>query len=181
MDTTNQIRRDEDVRENVLFGTVGAFLFALVGGVIWFVLYQIGFLAAISGIIAVVCAIRGYTFFAKKESVKGVIISVIMAVLVIVIAWYACLSMDVYSAYQEWFANGEVDFTLTFFESVSAAPLFLAEPEIARAYLADLAIGLLLCIVGCIQPIMQAVKKAKAPAVQAVPATEDSENTTETL
>ena len=31
------------VKENVLAGAVGAFLFALVGGVLWFVLYLVGF------------------------------------------------------------------------------------------------------------------------------------------
>ncbi len=169
MDQNKSLHSIADARENVLAGTVGAFLFALVGGIIWFVLYQIGFLAAISGIIAVVCAIRGYSFFGKKESIKGVIISVVMAILVIVIAWYACLAMDIYKVYQEWYLQGEVDFTLSFFESVSAAPLFLSEPEIAGAYIRDLVIGLLLCIVGCIQPIMQALKKAKAPAAQSSP------------
>lgn len=175
----HSLQSNEAVQENVLAGAVGAFLFALVGGVIWFVLYQIGFVAAISGIIAVICAIRGYSFFAKKESLKGVVISVIMAVLVIVIAWYACLSMDIYNAYQEWFEVGEVDFTLTFFESVAAAPMFLAEPDIALAYLADLGIGLLLCIIGCIQPIRQAVKKSKAPAIPASPAEEEQTAATE--
>ncbi|MBO5914066.1 MAG: hypothetical protein J6Q72_01845, partial [Clostridia bacterium] len=104
--------------ENVLAGIVGALLFSLAGGIVWFLLYQIGFLAAISGIIGVVCAIKGYAIFGKRESVKGVIISTVLAFLVIVAAWYLCLSYDVYKAYQDWFANGEVDFTLTFAESV---------------------------------------------------------------
>lgn len=147
--------------ENVLAGIVGAFLFALVGGVLWYVLYQVGFLAAISGIVAVVCAIKGYSVFAKCESIKGVVISIIMAVLVIVIAWYLCLSTDVYNAYQQWYADGEIDYTITFFEAVRGAYLFLGETEILLGYLADLGIGVLLCIVGCIQPIANAIRKAK--------------------
>ena len=160
---------NEPVQENVLAGTVGAFLFALVGGVVWFLLYQLGVLAAISGIVAVICAIRGYSFFSKKESLKGIVISVIMSIIVILIAWYACLSMDIYTVYQEWYAEGEVDFTLTFFESAKAAPLFLAEPEIARAYFRDLIIGLAFCGIGCIQPVTQAIKKLRAPAAPAEP------------
>lgn len=148
--------------ENVLAGIVGAFLFSLVGGIIWFVLYQIGFIAAISGIIGVVCAIKGYTVFGKRESLKGVIISTVVAFLVIVLAWYLCLSYDVYQAYQDWYANGEVDFTLTFFESIANAHLFLAETEIAIAYLKDLGIGLLLCIVGAFAHVKSAIGKAKS-------------------
>ena len=65
-----EVKTSSDLKsENVLAGTVGAFLFALVGGVLWYVLYQIGFLAAISGIVGVICAIKGYSFFAKRESI----------------------------------------------------------------------------------------------------------------
>lgn len=151
----------ELAKENVLAGIVGAFLFSLAGGIIWFVLYQIGFLAAISGIVGVVCAIKGYAIFGKRESVKGVILSTIIAFLVIVIAWYACLSYDVYLAYQDWFANGEVDFTLTIFESVANAYIFLTEPEIAIAYFKDLGIGLLFCVAGAFGYVKAAIGKAK--------------------
>lgn len=148
--------------ENVLAGIVGALLFSLAGGIVWFLLYQIGFLAAISGIIGVVCAIKGYAIFGKRESVKGVIISTVLAFLVIVAAWYLCLSYDVYNAYQDWFANGEVDFTLTFAESVRAGYLFLVEDtEIAIAYLKDLGIGLIFCVVGAFGYVKAAIGKAK--------------------
>lgn len=151
----------ENKNENVLAGIVGAFLFSLAGGIIWFVLYQIGFLAAISGVVGVICAIKGYAIFGKRESVKGVIISTVIAFIVIVLAWYFCLSYDVYVAYQEWYANGEVDFTLTFFESVANAHTFLAETEIAVAYFKDLGIGLIFCVVGAFGYVKAAVGKAK--------------------
>ena len=147
--------------ENILAGIVGAFLFSLAGGIIWFVLYQIGFLAAISGIIGVVCAIKGYAIFGKRESTRGVIISTVIAFLVIVLAWYFCLSYDIYLAYQDWYASGEVDFTLTFFESVANAHLFLADSEIAIAYLKDLGIGLLFCVGGAFGYVKAAIGKAK--------------------
>ena len=158
---TPPVQPIEPKEENVLGGIVGAFLFSLVGGIIWFVLYQIGILAAISGIIGVVCAIKGYAIFGKRESVKGVIISTVIAFLVIVLSWYLCLSYDVYQAYQDWYATGEIDFTLTFFESVSGAHLFLADSEIAIAYFKDLGIGLLFCIIGAFGYVKSAIGRAK--------------------
>ena len=92
----------QNPQENVIAGAVGAFLFSLAGGVVWFLLWQIGILAGISGVIGVVCAIKGYKVFGKAESKKGVIISVVIAAIVIVIAWYACLSLDVMHAYEQW-------------------------------------------------------------------------------
>ena len=88
MDNQDRVNEQQDREENVLFGIVGAFLFALAGGILYYVLYQIGYLAGISGLIGVICAIKGYSFFAKKESVRGIIIAIIMAVIVLVIAWY---------------------------------------------------------------------------------------------
>ncbi len=148
--------------ENFIAGLVGAFLFSLVGGIVWYGLYQIGFIAAISGIIGVVCAIKGYAVFGKKESLKGVIFSVIIAAVVLVIAQYFCLATDVYNAYKEWFAAGEIDFTVSFGEAVAGAHIFLADPAVAAGYIKDLAIGLLLCVFGAFGSVRLALAKAKA-------------------
>ncbi len=156
-------------RENVFTGIIGAFLFSLVGGVLWYVLYQIGYLAGISAIVGVVCAIKGYSFFAKVESKKGVIISAIIALAVIVIAWYFCLSNDLYVACQEWYAVGEIDYCPTFFECVRSAYQFLEEPEVADAYFKDLGIGMVLGILGCAGSVITAFKKAGAPKTEVEP------------
>ena len=89
---------NSDVRENVVAGIVGALLFALAGGVIWFVFYLLGFIVGISGLVGAICAIKGYSIFAKKESIKGIVISVVISLLIIVLAWYLCLAYDVCEA-----------------------------------------------------------------------------------
>ena len=147
--------------ENVIAGIVGAFLFALAGGAVYFLLNQIGFLAGISGLVAVVCAAKGYQIFAKRESKKGVVISVIAALLVIVLSWYCCLALDLYKAYQEWYAAGEVDFTVTYFEALRGAYRFLKEPEIARPYFSDLIMGLGLCFAGSVGYIINSFRRVK--------------------
>ena len=158
-----------ETKENVLAGAVGAFLFSLVGGILWFVLYQIGYVAALSGLVGVICAVKGYTFFAKtkNESKTCLILSVIIAVLVLAISWYLCIGYDIYLAYQEWFAAGEVDFTLNFFESIRVIPLFLAEKEILVGYLANLGLGLLFAGLGVISYLSSREKKMKKQAAEA--------------
>lgn len=155
-----------ETKENVLAGAVGAFLFSLVGGILWFVLWQLGFLASLSGLVGVICAVKGYTFFAKtkKESKICLVLSVIIAMAVLAIAWYACVAYDIYLAYQEWYAAGEVDFTLTYFESVSAVPYFFEDSEILTAYLGDLGMGLIFAIVGVVSYLASREKKMKAQA-----------------
>ena len=162
------IENTNQLRENVLAGVIGALLFSLVGGALWFVLYQVGFLAGISGLVGVVCAIKGYTIFSKGESLKGVVIAIVCAVVMMILAWYLCLSMDVYYAYQEWYEAGEVDYTLTFFESVRGAYLFLTDSEILIPYLKDLGFGLVLCVVGAYRFVADAVRKVKQEKEQPV-------------
>ena len=148
-------------KENLLFGIVGAFLFSLVGGGLYYILYQIGFYASISGVIGIVCAIKGYSFFSGGESKRGIVVSVVTTVLVIMLAWYLCVAGDVYNAYQGWFADGEIDYTLTYFECVRVAYLFIMEiPE----YLLDLALSLLFAGLGCWGYVSNLLKRRRAQA-----------------
>ena len=157
-------------KENILAGAVGAFLFSLVGGILWFVLYQIGYVASVSGLIGVVCAVKGYTFFAKTkdESKKCLIISVISAVIVLVISWYFCVAYDIYLAYQDWFAAGEVDFTVTFFEAIRLIPYFFEDTELLVAYLKDLGLGVLFAGIGVLFYLKQREKKMKKLAAEKI-------------
>jgi hypothetical protein len=170
-----------NVKENVLAGIVGAFLFALAGGALWFVLYLVGFIAAISGLIGVICAIKGYSVFAKKESVKGIVIALVMTLLVIVIAWYFCLSYDAYIAHQQWFEEGEIDYTITFIEAVLGSHIYLTDPDIGPSYWGDLGLGLLFCVIGGGSYVVNKIRNAKAAAaynaaVAAQPATTEQDD-----
>jgi len=75
------------------------------------------------------------------------------------------------------FAAGEIDFTLTFFESVQVAHNFLSDPEVASAYFGNLAIGLVFCVVGggsyVVNKLKNARLKANASAPEVVPADVD--------
>ncbi len=81
-------------KENVLLGALGAFLFSLIGAVTLFILNAVGLIESLSGFVAVFCAINGYAVFAKKESKKGIIISVAIATVVIIISWYLCFCLS---------------------------------------------------------------------------------------
>ena len=153
--------------ENVFAGAVGAFLFALVGGVVWALLWQIGFLAGISGLIGVVCAIKGYKVFGKAETKRGIIISIIMAAIVIIIAWYACFAQDLYEVYGEWYEAGEVDYRPTYFECVGSAFYWFEDGEILRSYLFELIMGLVFCAIGSIGYIRGALRKVDNNAYNA--------------
>ncbi len=166
MNQSNQPKINTQNEENVLFGIVGAFLFSLAGGVLYVILNMIGYIAAISGLVGVVCAIKGYAFFAKKESTRGVIISVIIAAVVLVIAWYVGFCLDLAEAYEIWHAEGEVDYVPNVFECMSFGYIYLPDNP---AYFADLAISLVLAAVGCGSYVYKMLKKPKEVPVEAAP------------
>ena len=148
--------------ENVIAGIAGAFLFSLIGGVIWVVLDYLGFYAGLSGLIGAVCAMQGYRIFGGKLSKKGVIISAVIALLVLVLAWYGCMAKDLYEACKEWYANGDIDRLPSYGECFRMAFQFLSDPEVAEAYFISLGIGLAFAFIGSIGSIVNAFKKAGA-------------------
>ncbi len=64
---------------NILAGVVGAFLFSIIGGILYFIVYQAGFVAGICGLVMFVLANFGYKLFAQtknKASIPGLIASI---------------------------------------------------------------------------------------------------------
>lgn len=162
--------------ENIIAGVAGAFLFSLSGAAIYFGLYLLGYIAGLSGLVGAVCAIKGYSLFAKKESIKGIIIASVISLLVIVLAWYFCISYEIYDAYQSSLANGEIDFTVSFMESVRLTPEFLKDPEVGPSCYKDLGLSLFFCVIGSGGYIFNKIKNAKTQATSTpiAPASEDN-------
>ncbi len=114
----NQPNSTPKTSENVLLGTLGAILFSLVGGIVYYVLWSVNIVAALSGVIAVLCAIKGYEIFSRGRSKRGITIAVISAGVVLVLAWYFCFCTDLHAAYQGWLEAGEVDYAPTLGECI---------------------------------------------------------------
>lgn len=149
----------EEKHENVLMGIVGALIFALAGGVVWFLLDLVNFVAGISGAVGVYCAIQGYKKFAGRLSKKGVIISAVIAMLVLVFAWYLCFVKDVYQALKE--AYGTSPLMPSFSDCFTRGFELLKDSEIAGGYWGSLAIGLGLAVLGAFGTVTQAFKEGK--------------------
>jgi len=135
--------------ENKVAGTVGAFIFAAAGGIVYFLLNKIGFVASVSGLVGIVCALKGYEQFGKKLSKYGVIISLVATVFMVVVGWYAGLTQDVYDAYRSWYAEGYVNYIPSFGECMTFAYMFLFEEGIGSSYMLNLLLGLGFTALGC--------------------------------
>ena len=79
-------------------GIVGAFLGALLGGILWAAIGALGYIIGWIGIAIVFFAMTGYRIFAKEESRFGTAVSVIFSLLIVLPATYFA---GVWSFYQE--------------------------------------------------------------------------------
>ena len=136
------------VKENVVAGILGAFLFALGGGVVYLLLAQIGLIAGISGFLAVFLAIKGYSLFAKGLSKRGLIIAVVIAFLVLILAWYVSLAIEVYKYVSELYKAGDLAEKPKFFECVMMTPMFFEDEEFKRGAIENLVLGLVFAVAG---------------------------------
>ena len=154
---------------NVVAGVVGAFLFALIGGVLYFIVYQLGYIAGICGLVIFVLANFGYHLFAKgeKDTIPGLVTAVIMTVLVIFLSEYIALSYEIFTVFRD-------DFDITMFDAIRATPEFLSDPEIMGPVGKDLLMAYGFSIIGIIGNFSNR-RKAKKRAEQ-----KETETETET-
>lgn len=155
--TSGEFNAAVPVSENVVAGIVGAFLFSLIGAVLYFVVYQVGYVAGICGLVMFVLASFGYGIFSrvKHSSSKACLItSILVTIVMILIAEYVCLSYDIYSVYSEMYE-------LTIFDAMRAAPSFLAESEVAGSVAQDLIFSYIMGGIAVIAQIRGKKKKAR--------------------
>lgn len=140
---------------NILAGIVGAFLFSLIGGLLYFVIYQIGVIAGICGLAIFVLANFGYNLFAKgnKNTIVSLVVSIIMMIVMIFLAEYVSLSFEIFQTFK--------DEGITIFDAIRATPEFLAEPEIGNAVAGDLAFAYIFGFIASISNIVNIVKARK--------------------
>ena len=122
------------VRENIVTGAVGAFLFSLIGAALYVLIYQANIISGICGLVIFVLASFGYGVFARtknRSSVPNIVVSVIVMAVMIFISEYICISLEIYKVYS--------DIGITVFDAISSVPEFLSVPEIRSDFLKELA------------------------------------------
>ncbi len=122
--------------ENDLTGIVGALIGSLLGVAAIVILGQLGYVAAISGIIMAVCVLKGYELLGHRISTKSVIFCcIIMALMVFAgnqIDWAITIAsyfeVDFFSAFRSVFLLIEEDYidAATFYQNVALLYVFTA-------------------------------------------------------
>lgn len=119
-------------------GIVGAFMGALIGGIIWTI---IGCLGLISGWIAILIfflAQFGYKKMTGKMDQFGVVISLIFGLLIIIPATYASYGFSLFQA-----LNDGASSHFTYFEVLSSLPVYMERYDLWGEFIGNLLMGYL--------------------------------------
>ncbi len=138
-------------KENVVAGIVGALLGSLIGVVCIVILSQLGYVAALSGVVMAVCTLKGYELLGGKLSNKGIVICVVLMLFMTFfgdrVDWAIVVAREL-----------EVDF-VTAFQAIS----LLLEEEIieSSAYWGNLVLLYLFALIGLIPTVWATVRSRK--------------------
>ena len=142
---------DEETPENVAAGIVGALGGALLGVVVVVIFGRLGYVTALSGLIAAVCSLKGYELLAKKMSVKGAIISCIAMLVMIYLGHRADWAIEVAQYFQ-----------VDFFKAFRAIPMLIEEEVIEKVqYLKGLLMVFLFALLGAVPTVIKSIKGQK--------------------
>jgi hypothetical protein len=152
------IEEMEQKEERVFVGTLGAALGTIPGILLAMLLYYLGFIAGIAGLLIVSGSLYLYERFAGKLTKKGVIIAVIFTILAIVVV-QPMLSYSI-----ELFTENEFYRTYPYIYSLIDIPFIIfSTPSLLGYYAMEVLIGLGLAALASYQKIRQTlVEKTSA-------------------
>lgn len=131
-------------KEKVGLGILGAFIGTLIGAVCIVLLGEFGYVAAISGVVMGVCALKGYEILGKGISVKGIVICAILMIVMVYLSNWASYALAVAEVY-------EADIITSF----SAVPALIGEGAIDKGmYFKDLIVLYVFTALGAV-PIVR--------------------------
>ncbi|MBR0163530.1 MAG: hypothetical protein IJQ12_02525 [Lachnospiraceae bacterium] len=152
-------------KENVVGGIVGALFGALVGGIAIVLIAKLGYVAWISGAIMGFCGLYGYKLLGGKLTLKGVIISVVMMVLVVYLANRVYYAIELQQAVARELGKSAAS-RFGFFEAFRTIPELLKEDrDVNSAYMRNLIMCYLFTALGAVPTVMQVIKNKKMEQV----------------
>ncbi|MCM1182229.1 MAG: hypothetical protein NC337_02510 [Roseburia sp.] len=138
-------------RGNLVGGIVGAFLGSLIGVLCIVIFSQLGYVAAISGVIMAVCTVKGFELLGGRLNKVGIVICcVIMAVM----TWFGNRL--------DWGILIMKESGMSIFDGFQAVPMFRATGRIENSnYLYNMGMTYLFTALGAIPSITSVVKNKK--------------------
>ena len=137
--------------ENRIGGAVGALLGSLIGVLCIVLISQLGYVAALSGLVMAVCTLKGYEMLGGRLSGFGIAISSVLM-----------LAMTYVGDRLDWAIIIARELEVDLFSAFRAVPLLLSEQMIdVSNYWGNLALLYLFLLVGAVPTVLAAAKNRR--------------------
>ncbi len=153
------------VKSSLIPGLVGAFLGSLAGVIVWVIIYQLGYISAISGMIMAVGALWGYEKLGKSLDLKGIIVSVVIVLGMVYFTNRLCWTIELMKvddfetlSFGDAFRNLESGIKAM---DDYAAALHVNDFHLFADYIKDLLIGYAFVIIGIVSMVVNAIKSRR--------------------
>lgn len=143
-ETENKVPGEQNIRENLPLGTIGALIGVLLGMSLWVIVGLFRFIAGIAGYAIVFGAMKGYKLLGKKLSKAGIVICVLLSIVAVLGGEMLSLAITVYT-----------ELGVPLGDAFLMLPELLQEPELIGAVVKDLAVGYALSIWACYSPVKE--------------------------
>lgn len=140
--------------ENVVGGVVGAFLGSLLGVLVMVLLDQLGYVAALSGIVLAICTLKGYEMLGGKLTKKGIVISVVVMIIMVYFGNRITWAIAVYQELKDYY-------DVTFFDCFRAMSDLLELFEVQSNYIGSMVMQYVFAALGAVPSIIAAGKEKK--------------------
>lgn len=161
--TEHMSRNKEEISKkkgNLIAGIVGALLGSVIGVAAIVIIGQLGYVAAISGIVMGVCTLKGYELLGGKLDKVGIVFSCLLMLLMVYVGNNLDWALAVVDAFEG----------VGILEAFSAVPMLVAEDVIPMSdYWMNMAMVYIFTIVG-VFPIVKNAAKVKSGHYTARPA-----------
>lgn len=154
----NEVKAQERERKsaNIIGGIIGAVVGSLIGVACIVILGQLGYVAAISGIVMAFCTLKGFDKLGGKLTAVGIVLSCIIMVAMTYFGNRLDWSITLASEMKSYF-----DYDIGVLQCFRAMPTFVSEFDLSGDYTASFAQQMLFVVVGAVPTIVSISKDQK--------------------
>ena len=142
----------EKPRDNVIAGTVGAFLGSLIGVACIVLISKLGYVSVASGVVMAVCSLKGYALLGGKLTKRGAVISSLLMIVMTYIANKLCFALAVMEVVSE-------TEKISFFHIYQSIGQLLEDNELSRIFWGELVMLYLFTLAGGAAELFSAFRK----------------------
>lgn len=154
----NEVLAQQNERKsvNIIGGIIGAVAGSLIGVACIVILGQLGYVAAVSGIVMAFCTLKGFGKLAGKLTVVGIVLSCIIMIAMTYFGNRLDWAIEISKAMNEYYG-----YEVGIFDSFRAIPTLIAELDGMGDYILSFLQQMLFVVIGAIPTIISISKDQK--------------------